>query len=176
MPVRLIEALPVLLLGLAGLAWIAGRRMSLGRAGGARASPPAAIWAWPGPGRVVVRRLGALRCVQLDRGARSQHLAGGSFDVPAIGAIALLGAWLLSRAAAGRARALTAAVVLVLAGLGVWSFVAMRAAPMGGPAHWGAPYDQVSSICIYASFRVPAGHDVLNAIAMAGTSANVPVS
>ena len=98
MPVRLIEALPVLLLGLAGLAWIAGRRMSLGRAGGARASLArrdlgvglALAASWCG-----VWGLYAAYNWTAEPGLST--LQAARFYVPAIGAIALLGAWLLVR-------------------------------------------------------------------------------
>jgi hypothetical protein len=52
------------------------------------------------------------------------------FYVPGLGAIALLGAWLVTRIP-GRARwrgVASAAVIAVLFGLGVWSFYAMYAA------------------------------------------------
>jgi hypothetical protein len=69
----------------------------------------------------------------------------------------------------------TAAVVLVLAGLGLWSSAAMRAVPMGGLAHRGGPPGQVARAA-RGPAAAPAGHDVPHAIAVAGTSRNVPVS
>ena len=58
------------------------------------------------------------------------------FYIPAIGAIALLGAWLVTRIPGHAWRAvLTAAVITALFGVGVWSFHAMYAAfgvPLGG--------------------------------------------
>jgi hypothetical protein len=52
------------------------------------------------------------------------------FYVPAIGAIALLGAWLVTRipGRASRAGLTSAAVITAMFGLGVWSFYAMYAA------------------------------------------------
>jgi len=52
------------------------------------------------------------------------------FYVPAIGAIALLGAWLVTRipGRARRAGPTSVAVIAALFGLGVWSFHAMYAA------------------------------------------------
>jgi hypothetical protein len=51
------------------------------------------------------------------------------FYVPAIGAIALLGAWLVTRIPSRTWRGLTSTVVLVaLFALGVWAFHAMYAA------------------------------------------------
>ena len=59
------------------------------------------------------------------------------FYVPALGAIALLGAWLVTRFP-GRTRSaglISAAVIAAIFGLGVWSFYAMYAAfgvPLNG--------------------------------------------
>jgi hypothetical protein len=52
------------------------------------------------------------------------------FYVPALGAIALLGAWLVTRIPghAWRASVASAAVITAMFGLGVWSFYAMYAA------------------------------------------------
>jgi hypothetical protein len=59
------------------------------------------------------------------------------FYVPAIGTIALLGAWLVTRIPGRdwRAGLTSAAVIAAMFGLGVWSFYAMYAAfgvPLGG--------------------------------------------
>ncbi len=59
------------------------------------------------------------------------------FYVPAIGAISLLGAWLITRipGRAWRAGVTSAAVIMAMFGLGVWSFYAMYAAfgvPLNG--------------------------------------------
>jgi hypothetical protein len=52
------------------------------------------------------------------------------FYVPALGAIALLGAWLVTRVPgnARRAGLISAAVIAAMFGLGVWSFYGMYAA------------------------------------------------
>jgi hypothetical protein len=142
MPAHLIEAMPVLVLGLAALGWIAVRWARLRPAGGEPAAGArrdlavalalAATWfsvwglyaaytwtAHPGGGTLQVAR----------------------FYVPALGAIALLGAWLLvqlgTRLAEHRPRraplALTsAALVVAMFGLGAWSFTAMRDFQLGG--------------------------------------------
>ena len=150
MPAHLIEAMPMLVLGLAGLGWIAGRWARLRRAGGADAARArrdlavglaltaswSSVWglyaaytwtAHPGGGTLQVVR----------------------FYVPALGAIALLGAWLLVQLGtrlAARARpaalALTsAALVVAMFGLGAWSFTTMRDSPLGGAilVHGGRP-------------------------------------
>lgn len=57
MPAHLMQAMPMLVLGLAALAWIIVRWLVL---------RPAAIWGRPGPGRVMVGGLGPLLRVLLD--------------------------------------------------------------------------------------------------------------
>lgn len=140
MPAHLIEAIPMLLLGLAALAWIIGRYLRLRHAPGpltlgarrdlAVATPLAgswlALWAlyiaydWTaGPG------LSTLQAVR--------------FYVDALGPIALLGAWLLVHLArrATAAAATAAALVVTLFVLGFLSFTEMRTHPfinMGQPA------------------------------------------
>jgi hypothetical protein len=147
MPAHLLEAMPMLLLGLAGLGWIAARwaRLRRARLRGAAGEPAAvarrdlavalaltaswfsmwglyAAYTWtahPGAGTLQVVR----------------------FYVPALGAIALLGAWLLvqlgtwfaAHAPRRTPLALTsAALVVALFGLGAWSFTAMRDFSLGG--------------------------------------------
>jgi hypothetical protein len=70
----------------------------------------------------------------VDRGSGPEHAAGGRFYVPALGAISLLGAWLLARVP--RKLPLVAittfAVVTVLFGLGGWAFHDMYQFPFGG--------------------------------------------
>ena len=147
MPAHLIEAMPMLVLGLAGLGWMAGRWARLRRADGEQATRArrdlavglaltaswASVWglyaaytwtAQPGGGTLQVVR----------------------FYVPALGAIALLGAWLLvslgTRLATRSAPlALTsAALVVAMFGLGAWSFTTMRAFSLGGVVvHEGRP-------------------------------------
>ncbi|MGI8448747.1 MAG: hypothetical protein ACR2MP_16520, partial [Streptosporangiaceae bacterium] len=151
MPVHLLEAMPMLVLGLAALAWMAGRQVRLRRAGGERAGGE--------------RGAPAGHCDVTHQDAARRDLAVGlaltaswcgvwglyaayswtaqpglttlqavRFYGPAIGAIALLGAWLLVRVPprASLAAVATAAVVVLMAGLGLWAFSAMRNAPFGG--------------------------------------------
>lgn len=131
MPAHLIQALPMLVLGLIALVWIIARWLMLRRAGGQRgavarcdlsvgvalAASWFAIWAlysaytWTTDPTSVT--------VQVVR-----------FYLPAIGAVSLLGAWLVTRIP-GRAwrPGLTSAVVITaMFALGVWSFHAMYAA------------------------------------------------
>ena len=138
MPAHLIEAMPMLVLGLIGLAWIILRWMVLRQAddqrgAGARrdlwvslamAAPWFAIWSlysaytWTADPTSVT--------VQVVR-----------FYLPAIGAISLLGSWLVTRI---RGRAWVAgltstAVITAMFALGVWAFHAMYAAfgvPLSG--------------------------------------------
>ena len=150
MPAHLIEAMPMLVLGLAGLGWIAGRWARLRRAGGEHAA---------GARRDLAVGLALAASWSSVWGLYAAytwtaHPGGGTlqvvrFYVPALGAIALLGAWLLVQIGtrlAARARpaplALTsAALVMAMFGLGAWSFTTMRDFSLGGitVVHGGRP-------------------------------------
>jgi hypothetical protein len=150
MPAHLIEAVPMLVLGLAGLGWIAGQWARLRRADGehaARARRDLAVGLALTASWFSVWGLYAAY-------TWTAHPGGGTlqvvrFYVPALGAIALLGAWLLvhlgTRLAAGARSAppaLTSAVlVLAMFGLGAWSFSTMRNLQLGGVivVHGGRP-------------------------------------
>ena len=142
MPTHLIEAIPMLVLGLAGLGGIAFRWARLRRADGEGATHArrdlavglalAACW-------IGVWGLYAAY-------TWTAHPGGGTlqvvrFYVPALGAIALLGAWFLIRVGTWlTARAprrvplalISAVLVVVMFGLGAWSFAAMRDFQLGG--------------------------------------------
>jgi hypothetical protein len=134
MPAHLIQAMPMLVLGLAAVAgiavvWLRGRRAGGEQAAAARRDLAvgaaltacwAAIWAlyatytWTAaPG------LSTLQAVR--------------FYVPALGAISLLGAWLLVRVRRGQplAAITTFAVTAALFGLGGWAFHDIYQSPMG---------------------------------------------
>jgi hypothetical protein len=138
MPAHLIQAMPMLVLGLTALAWIIARWRLLRRVSGnagavarrdltvglALAASWFAVWGlysaytWTADPTAVT--------VQVVR-----------FYVPAIGAIALLGAWLVTRVPgpAWLAGLTSAAVITGMFCLGVWSFHAMYAAfdiPLSG--------------------------------------------
>jgi hypothetical protein len=137
MPVHLLRAIPMLALGLIALGWMIVRRLVLRRLGGeegasvrrdlsvgaALAASWFAVW-------------GLYSAYTWTTDPTSVTVQVVRFYVPALGAIALLGAWLVTRIP-GRARwvGLTSvAVVAVLFGLGVWSFYAMYEAfgvPLG---------------------------------------------
>jgi hypothetical protein len=136
MPGHLIEAIPMLVLGLAALAWIIARWLRLRRAlsapapdagaGAGRdlavAIPLAASWfgLWGLYAAYTWTAFPGLSTLQAVR-----------FYVDALGAIALLGAWLLIRLArrATLAAATSAVVVAALFVLGFWSFTVMRTHP-----------------------------------------------
>jgi hypothetical protein len=133
-PAHLIQAMPVLVLGLAGLAgitvvWLRSRRADGGpatlarrdlAAGLALASSWAAIWA-------------LYATYTWTAGPGLSTLQAARFYVPALGAISLLGAWLLVRVP--RTQPLVAittfAVVAALFGLGAWAFQDMYHFPRG---------------------------------------------
>jgi hypothetical protein len=138
MPAHLMQAMPMLMLGLVAVAWIIVRWLVLRRAGGEA-------------GAVARRDL----CVGLSLAASwfaiwslystytwttdptNVTVQVVRFYVPAIGAIALLGAWLVTRipGRAWRAGLTSAAVITAMFGFGVWSFYAMYAAfsvPLSG--------------------------------------------
>jgi len=134
LPGHLLRAMPMVVLGLAALVWIvvrcvrlrgacAAARCDLG-VGLALAASWFAVWGlysaytWTADDPTEVT-------VQVVR-----------FYVPAVGAIALLGAWLVTRIPGRGWRGVTsAAVTAAMFGLGVWSFYAMYAAfgvPLNG--------------------------------------------
>jgi hypothetical protein len=139
MPAHLLQAMPVLVLALIALVWIIVRWLVLRRVGGqpgaaarrdlwvglALAASWFAVWGlystytWTADDPTTVT-------VQVVR-----------FYVPALSAIALLGAWLVTRipSRVRLAGFTSAAVVTALFGLGVWSFYSMYAAfgvPLSG--------------------------------------------
>jgi hypothetical protein len=149
LPPHLIKAMPVLLLGLAGLGWIAARGARLRRApghpaAGARRDLAVALAlaaAWFSVWGVYAAYSWTAR-----PGAATVQVA--RFYVPALGAIALLGAWFLVQLSAWlAARAprraplalISAALVVAMFGLGAWSFATMRDFSLGGAGLHGGP-------------------------------------
>jgi hypothetical protein len=138
MPAHLMQAMPMLVFGLIALTWIIMRWLVLRRADGeacavarrdlavafALAASWLAIW-------------GLYSAYTWTTDPTSVTVQVVRFYLPAIGAIALLGAWLVTRIPGRpwRAAVTSAAVITVLFGVGVWSFYAMYAAfgvPLGG--------------------------------------------
>ncbi len=138
MPAHLMQAMPMLALGLIALAWIILRWLVLRRIGGqagalarrdlsvaaALAASWFAIW-------------GLYSAYTWTTDPTSVAVQVARFYIPAIGAIALLGAWLVTRipGRGWRAGLTSAAVITAMFGLGVWSFYAMYAAfgvPLSG--------------------------------------------
>ena len=135
MPAHLIAAMPMLVLGLAALAgitaawlrnrWAGGEQSTRARrdlaAGAALAASWAAVWA-----------LYAAYTWTAAPGLST--LQAARFYVPALGAISLLGAWLLVRVPhkLPLAAISTLAVVAALFGLGSWAFNDMYQHPFGG--------------------------------------------
>jgi len=134
MPARLIQAMPVLVPGLAPLAgiavtWLRGRRAGGQQAAVARrdlavALALAACWAaiWVLYATYAWTAAPGLSTLQAAR-----------FYVPALGAISLLGAWLLVRVPRRQPRVAitTLTAVAALFGLGSWSFHDMYQFPFG---------------------------------------------
>jgi hypothetical protein len=141
MPAHLIQAMPMLVLGLIALGWIIGRRVRLRRAGPERAAPArrdlavglalAASWfsVW-----------GLYAAYTWTASPFGSTLQVARFYVPAIGAISLLGSWLVTRLPrrASLAAVTAAAVAVAMFGLGAWSFAVIRQSPFRG-AHVRPP-------------------------------------
>jgi hypothetical protein len=138
MPAHLLQAMPMLVLGLIALAWIIVRWLVLRRVdgeAGAMARRDLSVGAALAASWFAIWGLYSAYTWTTDPTSVSVQVV--RFYVPAIGAIALLGAWLVTRIP-GRARrpGLTSiAVIAAMFGLGVWSFYAMYAAfgvPLSG--------------------------------------------
>ncbi len=137
-PAHLLQAMPMLVLGLIALAWIILRWLLLRQAdgdtravarrdlsvGAALAASWFAIW-------------GLYSAYTWTTDPTSVTVQVVRFYVPALGAIALLGAWLVTRipGRAWRVGLTSAVVITAMFGVGVWSFYAMYAAfgvPLSG--------------------------------------------
>jgi len=134
MPAHLMQAMPMLALGLTSLAWIIVRRLVLGREAGSEARRDVGVGIALAASWFAIWGLYCMYTWTTD--PTNGAVGDVRFYLPAIGAIALLGAWLVTRLPA-RAwlRGLTStALIAALFGLGVWAFYAMYAA-IGVPLH-----------------------------------------
>jgi len=151
MPAHLIEAMPMLVLGLAGLVgivWLWFRRRAADVTGEVQGGRPhrAALAAtqarrdlWVGLALAAswLAVWGLYSAYNWTASPGLSTLQSMRFYVPALGAISLLGAWLLVRVPGLLGRppvtaVVCVAVVAVLFGLGNWSFHDMYEHPMGG--------------------------------------------
>jgi hypothetical protein len=129
-PAHLMRAMPMLVLGLLALAWIIVRWL-VQRRGGGRAGAVARRDL--GVGLALAASWFAVWAVYSEywwtATTDNNTLQEVRFYVPAIGAISLLGAWLVTRipGRAWRPGLTSAAVITAVFGLGVWSFHAMVA-------------------------------------------------
>ena len=131
MPAHLLQAMPMLVLGLIALAWIIARRVVLRRVGGQDgALARRDVWVGLAVAASWFAIWGLYSAYTWTTDPTSVTVQVVRFYLPAIGAISLLGAWLVTRIP-GRVwpAALTStAVIAALLGLGVWAFHAMYAA------------------------------------------------
>jgi len=138
MPEHLMQAMPMVVLGLIALAWIIVRWLVLRRAGGeAGVGARRDLWVGLALATSWFAIWGLYSAYTWTTDPTSVTVQVVRFYVPALGAISLLGAWLVTRIPGrGWPAGLTStAVIAALFGLGVWSFFAMYAAfgvPLGG--------------------------------------------
>ncbi len=139
MPAHLIEAVPMLVLGLAALGWIIWRWVSLRHADGDAGTVARRDF------RVGIALAGSWFSVWGVYAAYTWTAEPGldtlqavRFYVPAIGAISLLGAWLVIRVPRRASLAAVAAAVVVAAmfGIGIWSYHGMLPPAMSGGRHF----------------------------------------
>lgn len=131
MPAHLLRAIPMLVLALIALAWIILRWLILRRRGGeVGAAARRDLWIGLTLAATWLAIWGLYSAYTWTTDPTSVTIQVVRFYLPAIGAIALLGAWLVTRIP-GRAwlsGLISAAVIAALFGVGVWSFYAMYAA------------------------------------------------
>jgi hypothetical protein len=138
MPAHLLQAMPMVVLGLIALAWIIVRWLVLRRADGhAGAAARRDLWVGLSLAASWFAIWGLYSAYTWTTDPTNVTVQFVRFYVPAIGAISLLGAWLVTRVPgrAWLAGLASAVVITALFGLGVWSFYAMYAAfgvPLSG--------------------------------------------
>src|SRR5580765_7935807 len=138
MPAHLMQAMPMLVLGLIALTWILVRGLVLrGTGGEAGRAARRDLWVGLALAASWLAIWGLYSAYTWTTDPTSVTVQVVRFYLPAIGAIALLGAWLVTRIPGREWRAgLTSTVVITaLFALGVWAFHAMYAAfgvPLSG--------------------------------------------
>jgi hypothetical protein len=138
MPTHLMQAMPMLVLGLIAMVWIVVRWLMLRQADGeARAMARRDLTVCAALAASWFAIWGLYSAYTWTTDPTSVTVQVVRFYVPAIGAIALLGAWLVTRipGPSWRAGLTSAAVIAAMFGVGVWSFYAMYAAfgvPLSG--------------------------------------------
>jgi hypothetical protein len=131
MPARLLQAMPMLVLGLVALAWIIARPLVLRRVGGQEgALARRDLWVGLTVAASWFAIWGLYSAYTWTTDPTSVTVQVIRFYLPATGAISLLGAWLVTRipGRAWLAGLTSTAVITALFGLGVWAFHAMYAA------------------------------------------------
>jgi hypothetical protein len=137
MPAHLMEAMPILVLGLIALVWIIVRGLARRRARGHAAEEAGRdVWIGLALGASWFAVWGLYSAYTWTADPTNATVQVVRFYAPAIGAIALLGAWLVTRipGPAWLAGLTAAAVIIAMFGLGVSSFYGMYAAfgvPLG---------------------------------------------
>jgi len=137
MPAHLLQAMPMILLALLAVGWIAARWAAArwpGREQGGHEQGGAASLDLAVAGTLAASWFslwGLYAAYTWTTAPDLSSLQAVRFYLPAIGAISLLGAWLLTRLPirAPLATVTAAAVVAAMFGLGVWSYTSMRACP-----------------------------------------------
>jgi hypothetical protein len=135
MPGHLMQAMPVLVPGLAALAWIIVRRVALRRAGGqAAAVGRRDLWAGLAVAASWLAVWALYSAYYWTNDPAENTLQAARFYVPATGAISLLAAWLVTRipGPAWLAGMASVTVITAMFVLGTWSFHVMLAAQQAG--------------------------------------------
>jgi hypothetical protein len=131
LPRHLLQAMPVLVLGLIALLWIGARWVALRRAdGGTAAAARRDLWVGLALAGTWLALWGLYSAYTWTTDPTNVAIQDVRFYVPALGPIALLGAWLVarSRRRSWRGALAPAAFTVALFALGVWAFHAMYAA------------------------------------------------
>lgn len=152
MPPRLLQTMPMLLLGLLALAWIVARWAVLRRSTSQQGTSEDAR----APGLDLAVGLafaaswlgvwGLYATYTWTTAPGLSSLQTVRFYLPAIGAISLLGAWLVAQVTPRTAPValITAAIVAAMFGLGISSYTSMRACPFTGICIHGRQHTAVS--------------------------------